>query len=223
MNKGMLFVISGPSASGKGTVVKELLNVYDDIGVSVSATTRAPRDDEKEGVNYFYITKQEFERRLANGEILEHTIYNNEYYGTPYAAVKDALENGRDIILEIEVEGAMQVKRLFPNAVTIMLTPPDFETLERRLRNRNSEKSEDKIKWRLDRAREEVKLMPQYDYAVVNEDGKVRECADLIYTIISAERIAQRGTAPTEQEKEKLEIAERHRTKYTQQIIKKFI
>lgn len=201
MNNGILFIISGPAGSGKGTVVNELVSAHNDIFLSVSATTRAPRPGEIDGVHYHFITKQEFERRIENGEILEYTTYCDNYYGTPLKEVNEALEQGKDIILEIEVDGAMQVKKMVENAVTIMLTPPDKETLEQRLRSRGTE-TEEVVQWRLKRAKEEIMLVSDYDYSVVNENGKIKECADLVYSIIKAEHA---------------------KTKHTKQIIEKFI
>ena len=199
--KGILIIVSGPAGSGKGTVVKEIVDSHEEIELSVSATTRNPRPGEINGVHYHFIDKAEFENRIANGEILEYTTYCENYYGTPLKEVKRALAKGKDIVLEIEVDGAMQVKKKMRNAITVMLTPPDGETLERRLRSRGTETNE-VILWRLARAKEEIALMPKYDYSVVNEDGKVKECADLIYSIISAEHA---------------------KTKRTKKIIKKFI
>ena len=193
MRKGILFIISGPAGSGKGTVVKEIINNHKDIALSVSATTRNPRPGEEHGVHYYFITKPEFEGRIERGEILEYTTYCDNYYGTPLKEVKRALNRGQDIILEIEVDGAMQVKKKVRNSVAIMLTPPDGETLERRLRNRGTE-TEDVIKWRLARAKEEILLLPKYDYSVVNEDGKISECASLIYDIIKAEHQKTKNT-----------------------------
>ena len=193
MRKGILFIISGPAGSGKGTVVKEIVNNHKDIALSVSATTRNPRPGEEHGVHYYFITKPEFEGRIERGEILEYTTYCDNYYGTPLKEVKRALNRGQDIILEIEVDGAMQVKKKVRNSVAIMLTPPDGETLERRLRNRGTE-TEDVIKWRLARAKEEILLLPKYDYSVVNEDGKISECASLIYDIIKAEHQKTKNT-----------------------------
>jgi guanylate kinase len=193
MRKGILFIISGPAGSGKGTVVKEIINNHKDIALSVSATTRNPRPGEEHGVHYYFISKEEFEGRIERGEILEYTTYCDNYYGTPLKEVKRALNRGQDIILEIEVDGAMQVKKKVRNSVAIMLTPPDGETLERRLRNRGTE-TEDVIKWRLARAKEEILLLPKYDYSVVNEDGKISECAELIYDIIKAEHQKTKNT-----------------------------
>ena len=193
MRKGILFIISGPAGSGKGTVVKEIINNHKDIALSVSATTRKPRPGEEHGVHYYFISKEEFEGRIERGEILEYTTYCDNYYGTPLKEVKRALNKGQDIILEIEVDGAMQVKKKVRNSVAIMLTPPDGETLERRLRNRGTE-TEEVIKWRLARAKEEILLLPKYDYSVVNEDGKISECASLIYDIIKAEHQKTKNT-----------------------------
>lgn len=201
MNKGILLIVSGPAGSGKGTVVNELVSSHENIALSVSATTRQPRPGEKNGVHYHFITREEFEKRISNGEILEYTTYCDNYYGTPLKEVNEALDSGKDIILEIEVDGAMQVKKKLPDAITVMLTPPDKEILEARLRARGTE-TDEVILWRLARAKEEIALMPDYDYSVVNEDGKIKECADLIYSIL---------------------VAEHAKTKRTKEIIKKFI
>ena len=189
MRKGILFVISGPAGSGKGTVVNELCGTHNDIGLSISMTSRKPRETDVDGVNYYFTTREDFEKRIENGEFLEYNIFkgNNEYYGTPKFSVEQSLNQGKDIILEIEVNGAMNVKKMFPSAVAIMLTPPDAETLKARLIGRGTE-SEQEILNRLETAKNELALLPKYDYLVVNEDGKVHECAELIYSIINAER-----------------------------------
>lgn len=201
MAKGILLIVSGPAGSGKGTVVSKLISAHEEIALSVSATTRQPRPGEQNGLHYHFITKDDFEKRIKNGEILEYTTYCENYYGTPLKEVNEALLSGKDIILEIEVDGAMQVKKKLPEAVTVMLTPPDKETLENRLRSRGTE-TDEVIAWRLERAKEEIALMPEYDYSVVNEDGRADECADLIYSILRAEH---------------------QKTAYTKDIIKKFI
>lgn len=184
--KGILIIVSGPAGSGKGTVVKELVDSHEEIELSVSATTRNPRPGEINGVHYHFIDKAEFENRIANGEILEYTTYCENYYGTPLKEVKRALAKGKDIVLEIEVDGAMQVKNKIESSITIMLTPPDACVLENRLRSRGTE-TDDVIKWRLERAKEEIELLPKYDYSVINEDGGIEKCAELIYSIICAE------------------------------------
>lgn len=186
MKKGLIVVISGPAGSGKGTVVKALRAKMPNLGLSVSATTRQPRPGEVEGVHYFFITKEEFERRIASGEILEHTYYCDNYYGTPKSELERISAEGKDIIFEIEVNGALQVKRLFPEAVAIMLLPPSAALLEKRLRGRGTE-SDEVIKRRLCRARDELKLLPNYDYLVVNGENMVDECAEIIKGIITSE------------------------------------
>lgn len=189
MRKGILFVVSGPAGSGKGTVVEALCKSHSDVGLSISMTTRQPRATDLDGVTYYFTTREDFERRIKNDEFLEYNIFkgNNQYYGTPKFSVEKSLNEGKDIILEIEVNGAMNVKKQFPNAVAIMLTPPDSDTLKSRLIGRGSE-DEKEILERLETAKKELSLLPKYDYLVVNEDGKVNECADLIYSIIQAER-----------------------------------
>lgn len=186
MRKGILFIISGPAGSGKGTVVQKLLSAHPDLKLSVSATTRAPRPGEINGVHYYYLSKEEFEERIKNSEMLEYTTYSQNYYGTPKKEVLEAMDKGIDVILEIEVDGAMQIKSMVEGSVAIMLTPPDSDVLESRLRGRGTE-TEDVIKWRLERAKEEIKLLPKYDYSVINEDNKSDECAELIYSIIKSE------------------------------------
>jgi guanylate kinase len=188
MKKGLLIVVSGPAGSGKGTVNAKLL-ATGDFAFSVSATTRAPRPGEVDGVNYYYITHEEFQRRIEAGEMLEYTCYCKNYYGTPLREAEAVLESGKNLILEIEVEGAMNVKAKYPDAVLIMLLPPSFAIQEARLRGRGTE-SEEVISGRLAKAREEIKLASSYDYVVVNEDGKIDECAELICNIIRANRNA---------------------------------
>ncbi len=186
MNKGIVVVISGPSGSGKGTVVEILRRIYPEAGVSVSATTRAPREGEVDGVHYYYKTRGEFEKLIVDGEVLEHTEYNGNYYGTLKKEAERIIDGGQDLILEIEVDGAGQIKKLLGDKCTaIMLIAPDAAEQERRLRGRGSE-SEDVIQGRLARAREEIKLAPAYDYIVVNETGREAECAGEIMSIIKS-------------------------------------
>ena len=186
MKKGLIIVISGPAGSGKGTVVKALREKMPTLGISVSATTRAPRPGEVEGVHYYFITKEEFERRIASGEILEHTYYCDNYYGTPKSELERITAEGKDIIFEIEVNGAIQIKKLFPEAVAIMLLPPSAKLLESRLRGRGTE-TEEIIRRRLLRARDELKLLHHYDYLVVNGENMVDDCVELIRDIINSE------------------------------------
>ncbi|MBE6587861.1 MAG: guanylate kinase [Ruminococcaceae bacterium] len=186
-SKGTLIVISGPSGSGKGTVVKSLMEMMPDLGFSVSATTRAPREGEVDGRDYFFISRDDFEEMIEDGDILEYTTYCGNYYGTPKKEAERITGEGRDLILEIEVDGASQVKKKFPGAVTVMLIPPSLSVLEERLRGRGTE-SDEVIKKRLERACEEIKLAYDYDYVVVNENGGVEACARKIKRIINAER-----------------------------------
>lgn len=190
MKKGLLVVISGPSGSGKGTVNARLLQ-SEEFAFSVSATTRAPREGEIDGVNYYYITREEFEHRIRNGEMLEYTTYCGNYYGTPLREAIEVLESGKNLILEIEVEGALNVKKRYPEAVLIMLLPPSFAVQEARLRGRCSE-AEDIIQKRLERTKEELTFLPSYDYVVYNRDGGIDDCADDIRAIVRAEKCANR-------------------------------
>ena len=193
--QGLLIVISGPAGSGKGTMLKHIFDspkhgrhfVY-----SVSATTRAPRPGEVDGVNYHYLTREDFEARIARGELLEYTEYCGNYYGTLKSATEAVLESGRNLVLEIEVEGAMNVKRLCPDtAVLIMLLPPSYSVQEQRLRGRATE-TEEVILRRLERTKEEMEYLSYYDYVVYNYDGKADACAEEIKTIVRAEKNAMR-------------------------------
>ena len=186
MNKGLLIVVSGPAGSGKGTVNKKLLESGEYV-FSVSATTRAPRPGEVNGKDYHYITKEDFEHRIAAGEMLEYTQYCGNYYGTPLREAIEVLESGKNLILEIEVEGALNIKRLYPEAVLIMLLPPSFAVQEARLRGRGTE-TEEKICERLARTREELPELSHYDYVVYNYDDGVDDCADDIRAIVHAEK-----------------------------------
>ncbi|NLI67911.1 MAG: guanylate kinase [Bacilli bacterium] len=182
---GILFVLSGPAGVGKGTVRKRLFETDGvNLKYSVSATTRQMRPGEKEGVDYFYKTKEQFEQMIERGELLEYAKYVDNYYGTPKQYVLDQLAQGNDVFLEIEVQGAMQVKRNFPDGVFIFLTPPSLTELKNRIVNRGTE-TNDVIRERLNEARKEIEMMREYDYVVVNDD--VDEAVKKVKSIIISE------------------------------------
>lgn len=180
-NEKYLVVVSGPSGSGKDTVVKRLVELHPEIEVSVSATTRPMRPGEAEGINYYYLTKDEFERRIAAGEILEYAQYCGHYYGTPRSEVDKRLAAGKTVILVIEVVGAGNIKRSYPGATTIFVRPPSYAELEERLRGRGTE-SEECIQKRLARAVEEMDYAVDYDEVVVN--AQIDACAEEIYALV---------------------------------------
>ena len=168
--KGVLFVISGPSGVGKGTINQRLFDEFTDaVAFSVSATTRGPREGEIDGKHYFFITRQEFEARVANNDFLEHAEYAGNCYGTPRSYVLSLLEKGVSVILEIDLQGAMQVKERMPESVSIFILPPSFEELENRLRGRGTETPE-KIEKRLAAAKHEIDMAHTYDFRIVNDD-----------------------------------------------------
>jgi len=167
--KGTLYVISGPSGVGKGTICRELLKRNPQLSLSVSATTRPMREEDTEGVTYFFKTENEFKSMIENNQLLEWATYNGNYYGTPVEPVNKALESGKDIILEIEVCGALNVRSLVPDAMLIFIDTPSVEELEKRLIGRGSETPES-IKARIELAKEELKLKDNYDRIVVNND-----------------------------------------------------
>ena len=166
--RGVLFVFSGPSGVGKGTLKAKLFEEFADrIAYSVSATTRGPREGEVDGEDYFFISRQEFERRVKNNEFLEHAEFAGNCYGTPRAYVEKLLDSGMNVVLEIDVQGALQVMKSMPECVSVFILPPSFEELEHRLRGRGTE-TEEKVRERLETAKRELPYAPQYDYQIVN-------------------------------------------------------
>jgi len=185
MNKGKLIIISAPSGCGKGTVVKQLMSRSDNYRFSVSATTRQPRNGEIDGKDYFFVSRERFMEMVEDDAFLEHAIYASACYGTPKAPVDEMLEAGYDVLLDIEVQGAFQVKEKRPDTLMIFLLPPSFEELEKRLVLRGTD-SPEKIKERLKIARTECQLADKFDYRVVNDD--LSECVQKVIDIISKEK-----------------------------------
>jgi len=183
--KGILLIISGPSGAGKGTVVSELKE-RSGYSLSISATTREPRQNEKDGVHYFFKSKEQFEQMIENKKLLEYADFCGNYYGTPIDYVNRQIENNKTVILEIEIQGALQVKEIYPEAVLIFLTPPSMEELKKRLTGRATETPE-KIKLRLERALEEIDNIDKYDYIIINDS--VAQAVVDIECIVKAEKM----------------------------------
>lgn len=186
MKKGIIFVLSGPAGSGKSTVRERLMQKGLNFHYSVSDTTRKIRGAEQDGVDYRFISKEEFEEGIEKGNYYEYAQYTGEYYGTPMSQLIPYIENGVNVILEIEVAGAMQVRERDKNAVLVMLLPPSYAKLEQRLRDRGTE-TEEKILKRLARSREELTYFDKYDYFLLNEDGKIDECVRQLQMIAEVE------------------------------------
>lgn len=187
--KGTLMVVSGPAGVGKGTVVKRACELAEGkIHLSVSATTRAPRPIDQEGVTYYFKTKEEFKEMIANNQVLEWAEYVGNYYGTPRQPVEDALSCGLDVILEIEVQGAMQIKKNFPDTVLTFIAPPSYEELEKRLRGRGTE-TEEQILSRLQTAKGELALMGDYDFIVVNDE--IEQASQDLLTVLRADKLTK--------------------------------
>lgn len=182
--KGFLVVVSGFSGGGKGTVMKAFLERHSEYGLSISATTRTPRDGEADGREYFFLSKEAFEKKIDDGELYEYNNYNGNYYGTLRSYVDNLRSMGRDVILEIEVNGARKIKQQFPDTILIFLTPPSAGELERRLIGRGSETKES-TRNRLNTAVIESAAMSDYDYILIND--QVEECAEALHTIIQTE------------------------------------
>ncbi|MBO7334844.1 MAG: guanylate kinase [Lachnospiraceae bacterium] len=178
---GILIVMSGFSGAGKGTLLHRLLDDYEDFAFSVSMTTRAPREGEVDGRDYFFVDKEKFEETIRNGGLYEHAQYCGNYYGTPKAYVDEQLKKGKSVILDIEVQGAMQIKEKFPDTLMVFVTPPSIAVLRKRLEGRGTETAE-VINKRIDRAKEEVNWMDKYEYIIINDDldTAVKEMHDII-------------------------------------------
>jgi len=183
--KGLLIVVSGPSGAGKGTICKEVLSRRDDIFVSTSATTREPRKGEVEGVNYFFITREDFEKKIEEEAFIEYAEVYTNLYGTPKDTVLEKLNKGENILLEIDIQGALQVKKRYPEGVFIFILPPSMKELKNRIIGRGSETPES-LERRFSSAYEEIEFVNQYDYYIIND--QVKKAADLMESIIDAER-----------------------------------
>ena len=192
MPKGILTVLSGFSGAGKGTARKRLMEKYDDYALSISATTRNPREGEVDGREYFFKATEEFEKMIAQDELIEYARYVNHYYGTPRSYVEEQLENGKDVILEIEIQGALKVKEKFPDTLLVFITPPSAKELRRRLIGRGTESME-VIEQRLARAKEEAEGIDDYDCLIVNDD--LESCVDELHSVIQNEKkkVARNG------------------------------
>lgn len=186
-DRGILVVVSGFSGAGKGTLMKRLMEKYDNYALSVSATTRDPRLGEEHGREYFFHTKKEFEELILEDALIEYAQYVDNYYGTPKAYVEKQLNMGKDVILEIEIQGALKVKKKMPNTLLLFVTPPNAEELKHRLVNRGTESLE-VIESRLSRASEEAKGMSEYDYILIND--VIEECVDNMHSIIQSQHDA---------------------------------
>ena len=184
-NQGSLVVVSGFSGAGKGTVMKALISKYDNYAMSVSATTRAPREGEADGREYFFKTREAFEGMIERDELIEYARYVDNYYGTPKEYVCSNIQAGKDVLLEIESQGALQVKEKFPETILVFLTPPSAEELKRRLIGRGTEDM-DTIWARLKRAGEEAEDIPKYDYIIVNDT--VDRCVEELHALIQSQR-----------------------------------
>lgn len=186
-DRGILVVVSGFSGAGKGTLMKRLMEKYDNYALSVSATTRDPRPGEEHGREYFFHTKKEFEELILEDALIEYAQYVDNYYGTPKAYVEKQLNMGKDVILEIEIQGALKVKKKMPNTLLLFVTPPSAEELKHRLVNRGTE-SMDVIESRLSRASEEAEGMLEYDYILIND--VIEDCVDNMHNIIQSQHDA---------------------------------
>lgn len=190
MSKGTLFIVSGPSGCGKGTVLAEILK-QDNVYYSVSATTRAPRPGEVNGVNYHFLSKEEFEKLIENGGMLEYANYCGNYYGTPKKPVEDMLAEGKNVILEIEVQGALKVMEKCPEAVSVFILPPSLKELRRRLHKRGTE-TEEVIEKRIGEAAGEIRKAVNYDYIMIN--GELEIAVSDLLSIINSQKLKKENS-----------------------------
>lgn len=184
-SNGLLIVLSGPSGAGKGTICHELLRQQPEVKYSVSATTRKPRPKEVDGLDYFFRTQEEFQSMIQNDELLEWAEFCENYYGTPRFAVEQALQAGTDVILEIEIQGALQIKKRFPHGVFVFVVPPSMSVLSERIHKRGTE-SEEVIRKRLETATRELEYVTEYDYVIVNDE--LEKAVDKLKNILVAEK-----------------------------------
>lgn len=192
--EGLLVIFCGPSGVGKGTILEIAKGRNENIKYSVSATTRNPRQGESDGENYFFKTVEEFKSMIAGDELVEWVEYCGNYYGTPKKYIEDALKHGYDVILEIEVEGAINIKSKYPDAVMVFVAPPSFKELKKRLQGRGTEKA-DVVEKRLLRAKEEMSFVDKFDYVIVNDD--VEKAANDFQCVLSAEKLQYRRSRNT--------------------------
>lgn len=201
--QGILTVISGFSGAGKGTVTRRILEQYDNYALSISATTRDPREGEENGREYFFKTAEEFEKMIAKDELIEYAKYVNNYYGTPKMYVQEQLQKGKDVILEIEIQGALKVKEKYPDTLLLFITPPSAQELKNRLIRRGTEEM-DVIEKRMKTAAWEAQFMDQYDYIVINDE--LQTCVEELHAIIQSEhKKSARNLVFAEKIKEELE------------------
>lgn len=182
-NHGILVVVSGFSGAGKGTLMKELLQTYDNYALSISMTTRNPRQGEQDSIDYFFVKTEEFEEKIAKKGLIEYASYCGNYYGTPKAYVESQLKLGKDVILEIEIQGALHIKEQFKEALLLFVMPPTVAELERRLKGRGTE-TDEVISLRMARAKEEAIDIERYDYIVINDN--LKECVEELHSIVNA-------------------------------------
>ncbi|HEY6338622.1 MAG TPA: guanylate kinase [Candidatus Sulfotelmatobacter sp.] len=207
--KSLVYIISAPSGSGKSTLVTELLKLVPGLEFSISYTTRAPRGSEQNGKQYFFVSRDEFKRMIAADEFLEHAeVYGNDYYGTAWRFLREAEQSGCDLLLDIDVQGAAQIKRKLPGAISIFILPPDRKTLEWRLRHRG-EDAEHVIRRRLVTARREIENYDKYDYILINDD--LKESIDSLEAVVRAGRLNCSGRTLTDDEKKIVALADRCR------------